>query len=168
MCLMGVLLFAVSASAVPYDTLATDVNLSDAYTNPSAKVEGSSNEAAEAAWAEKILGLAAGALLDWYKVDGGYTIVDKNGISSYDPGFAWTYAVVKYGDYWALYVDEGDNLLNTAALSILDKDKYKYLGVSHVTFFKEDYGTSVPEPAALFLLGLGMLGIAGIRRSIKK
>ena len=89
-----------------------------------------------------------------------------NQLINYNPGIGggWDYAVVKYGDYWAAYADNpNDNLLTTGSFDN---------GVSHVTFFADSSngngnGTKVPEPTTMLLLGLGLVGLAGVRRKFR-
>lgn len=90
----------------------------------------------------------------------------------YNPGFAWVYAVVKVdgpNDYSYLFWDNqaggGDDILNTPDAGTLPFNMgTPPLGISHITWFGP---TQVPEPMTLFLLGLGLVGIAGIRRKMK-
>jgi len=92
---------------------------------------------------------------------------------TYDPGFAWVYAVVKVdgpNDYsylfWNTYVGDGANLLQTP---LTGSDPYNMgsppYGISGITFFGP---TSVPEPMTLLLLGLGLVGVAGVGRKLRK
>jgi len=76
---------------------------------------------------------------------------------------AWTYAVLKYGvgqpgvtnpDHWAIQ-DDGDFILELG--DILDLPDR---GLSHVSYF----GQPIPEPATMFLLGSGLIGLAGYGR----
>lgn len=91
----------------------------------------------------------------------------------YDPGFAWVYAVVKVdgiNDYayliWDNQAGGGDDVLTTP---LEGTSPYNMgnppLGISHITWFGP---TSVPEPATLIFLGLGLLGLECMRRKFKK
>jgi len=72
-------------------------------------------------------------------------------IESYDPGFDWDYAVVKYDGKWVIIEDDdGDNILNTG---VFDNE------ISHVTFIAR-----VPEPSSLLLLGAGLIAVAATAR----
>lgn len=90
----------------------------------------------------------------------------------YNPGFVWVYAVVKVdgpNDYSYLFWDNqaggGDDVLNPPVAGTLPFNmRTPPLGISHITWFGP---TQVPEPMTLFLLGLGLLGVAGIRRKSK-
>jgi hypothetical protein len=107
---------------------------------------------------------------------------EKDLSGGFNPGFSWDYAIVKVdgpNDYWYLFIDDnaslllsgGDDVLTTpaqgtvlipgtlAAPLLFNGGNY---GISHVTWFRTT--TEVPEPMTLILLGLGLLGIAGIRR----
>ena len=128
----------------------SDVNPSDQLVN--------SNETTEEAWLEALLGLNydnPGLNLIDRLIPGG----DQQELTDYSPGFTWDWAVVKYGNSWSGYEDTGnDNLLSVGPLSN---------AVSHVTFFEG--GQAVPEPATMFLLGFGMIGMVPfIRRKFKK
>jgi hypothetical protein len=167
--MLGLVFVTTPVMAIPYDTLVVDVDapntgwwLSGSDVNPSLHGQLiNSNEATETAWAEGILGTAySGTFTTTSRKLAGVLPLTGNAINAYYPGFAWDYVVVKYGNFWALYADEGDNLLNTPAFSIPGANGF---GVSHVTFFNP---TMVPEPTTMLLLGLGLVGLAGIRRKI--
>lgn len=83
--------------------------------------------------------------------------LDDKSLTDFDPYLFWTYAVVKYDGMWIAYENNGIN-------NLLTTDIFRW-GISHITFFGP---TSVPEPATMLLLGLGLIGLAGIRRKIKK
>jgi len=157
--------------ATPYDTLVVDVDPIDinilywvgSDQNPSSHGQlNNSNEATEAAWADAIVGNNPDLFTSWYKFPVDSLPLDGNKIIEFNPFFAWDYVVVKYGNFWALYRDEGDNLLNTDSFSILNETGF---GVSHVTFLNP---VATPEPTTLILLGLGLIGVAGIRKKIKR
>lgn len=90
--------------------------------------------------------------------------------NSFNPGFGWTYAVVHIGggstgmdDLFAYEDTEsvamGDDILNPAEVLYSS-------GVSLVRYFGPH---SVPEPATILLLGIGLVGLAGFgRKKFKK
>jgi hypothetical protein len=81
----------------------------------------------------------------------------------YDPNVDWDYAVVYWHtdvwfgmSEWFAYSDapEYDGILNIYPSSTI--------GIRNVSFYAEP--TVVPEPATMFLLGLGLIGLAGYGR----
>lgn len=119
------------------------------------------NPVTEEAWLEALLGFTYDEKTVMYidKIEAGKDGLESGlkQLTAYDPGFHWDFAVVKYGNYWIAYEDtDKDHLLTT--------DRFRN-GISHITFFAP---SPVPEPATMLLLGLGLMGVAGIRRKFKQ
>jgi len=137
------------------DTLITPV-YGAAYTNPTIALP-NSNPNTEEMFLKNILGLVyndpsinyLGKLFENY---------EQNSLEE-EITFPWLYAVVKSdgpNDGWYAYQSNGDGYLNVGPF---DYD------ISHVSFFGSQ---KVPEPTTMLLLGLGLIGLAGIRRKLKK
>lgn len=151
--------------------------------------KGSPSEAAEKGYLATYLGLTVPQVeaLYTYTKDNAVGAADYKEITlanNYPINFAWDYAIVKIdgpNDYWYLFMDDNSSgiLLNgddklvtplqgTLLDSSLDPDLYfngpptaEGQGISHVSFFTT---TAVPEPLTMLLLGLGLVGVAGVSR----
>jgi len=156
------------------------------YTSPIDSILGyealaNANPDTEQAFAAAVLGISTTQLLSNYgyvkqeaPFQAGGAFYNSKALSGYDPGFAWVYAVVKVdgpNDFFYLFWDNqaagGDDLLTTPSANttpfnmIVVGPPTGPLGISHVSFFTT---TAVPEPLTLLLLGLGLVGVAGVRR----
>jgi hypothetical protein len=146
------------------DVLVTDVDppdtgwwmKSDTFdTNPDANLH-DSGIATENAWVAGILDYAVDRVTSIPDGKINNPVGGDNFASGFDPGFSWDFAIVKYGNVWSLYQDDAsnDNLVTVGPFGN---------GISHMSFFG-DTSVLVPEPLTLILLGIGLLGVAGLRR----
>ena len=85
----------------------------------------------------------------------GYTNLSFNLTSGAD------YLLAKFGNQAAIYWLDG----LSGDITLVSPFPTQGGGLSHITLFNQ---TSVPEPATMLLLGLGLLGVAGARRKFKK
>jgi hypothetical protein len=127
-----------------------------------------SSEAAELCWATSLTGLD-------YTLAGkqdpvqAYT-TDSAGVIAFQLAFGPGTYIVKNSTNWGLFtnlVDQNWGVIDTGDLGGFNLSDTQ-LTISHVTEFDGDDGggppLEVPEPTSIFLLGMGLLGLAGFRR----
>jgi hypothetical protein len=154
----------VGAYSYPADILITPVS-GAMYTNPTSSLPNSETDT-ETAFLSNILGFSVSLIdvKDQSPVNGAILL------DGYYPGFAWTYAVIKFdgkNDGWYGIEDQGDDLL-TFGPGFATNPAGEHYAISHATFFNGSTpGTPVPEPTTLILLGLGLIGVAGARRKMR-
>jgi hypothetical protein len=155
------------------------------YTSPTDSILGyeslaTANEATELAFANSVLSFLGMGSTELTNGTGMKYTVPLPTPSSivYSPGFSWDYAVVKVdgpNDYSYLFMDDnssgnllnGDDILTTPLAGTFPFNLGSpALGISHITFLGGT--TLVPEPLTLILLGFGIVGLAGLRRRLKK
>jgi len=154
--LLGIVAFSVPAYAFPVDTL---ISPAAGYSNPQAW-SGAINPTEEEKWLEGVLGKTYNDPTIFYVDKNEIYFKDKEltSLDGWDPGFAWTYLVVKYDGYIAAFEDEGDNLVTIPESGAFD------FAISHITFFGDDTTVLIPEPGTMILLGLGLLGLGIVVR----
>ena len=156
------ILVALPAWSTPMDILIDPVD-GATYNNPAYNLP-NSNSDTEADFLEDILGFPVEFITS-------QTTPPVNGsllLDGYNPGFSWLYAVIKFdgkNDGWYGVQDEGDDLV-TYGPGLARNPAGQPYAISHVTFFGP--GNQVPEPNTILLLGLGLIGVACIRKKIKK
>lgn len=88
---------------------------------------------------------------------------------------AYDFATIKAGTYWAIFDVRGlttvtltteDLIMNSTYDKKKKKWKHEAIDISHVSFWNLEGGTSVPAPAGMAVLGLGLLGLGVARRRV--
>lgn len=141
------------ASPAVADLLVIDTDPPDSDSNPERL--SNSGQATETAWLQGLLG---GTAVFFVSKD-----EDSNPLDEVPSN--WTYAVLKFGvggpptpDHWAIWDNNNNDILEYGGLGLPTQ------GLSHVTYFSTTPVPSVPEPATMLLLSMGLIGLAGYGR----
>lgn len=101
-----------------------------------------------------------------------YEEVDGPNLSSsltISSNYNWEYGVFKFGGWFIAIENDGDAEINFSGIDFSSLDGFvngvSINSLSHYTLFNT---SPVPEPATMLLLGSGLVGIAGLRRKLKK
>ncbi len=110
--------------------------------------------------AEAYEGWAGPSGLDWYLAAGTYLISFYSDDSTYDFAYMGSKTGSVPNRLPELFADRGSSLLDSTPVD----DGWLWYQTLNLGVKIEGVETSVPEPATMVLLGLGLLGLAGVRR----